>query len=77
MSKKYMIHITAVTDEEVKKELIECANILTGLRDIEINTTGQFGSKAKEKVKYWRGLADAWIQKHKVYYNDDDNAKPS
>lgn len=68
MSRKYRIHIKADTDGAVKEELREIAEIITGLRNATELSKRSYKSSYVRDREMWEAKADAWINKHKVYY---------
>ena len=65
---KYRIHIRADTDEAVKEELREIAAIVTGLRQATEQSKKTHKTSLIREREEWEAKADAWINKHKVYY---------
>jgi len=65
---KYRIHIKADTDEAVKEELREVAAIITGLREATEKSKRSYKTALVREREMWEAKADAWIKKHKVYY---------
>lgn len=65
---KFRIHIKAETEEQIKEELREVANILTGLRESTKKWKAYYGQTNRNSMKHWEEKADAWINKHKIYY---------
>lgn len=65
---KYRIHIKADTDEDIKEELREIAGIITGLRQATERSKRAYKSSLVREREAWEAKADAWIQKHKIYY---------
>lgn len=70
---KYRIHIKADSDEAVKEELREVAEIITGLRESTKKWQEEFGHQNKGIKEKWEKMADAWINKHKVFYHEKTN----
>lgn len=68
MSRKYRIHIKADTDQAVKDELKEVAAIITGLRQATEVTKRTHKTSLIRDRELWEAKADAWINKHKIYY---------
>ncbi len=71
MSTKYRIHIKAETDETVREELREVAFIITGLREATERSKRTYNTSAVRDREEWEKKADAWINKHKVFYKTD------
>jgi len=65
---KYRIHIKAETDEAVKEELREVAEIITGLRQATELCKRSYKSSLVRDKENWEARADAWIKKHKIFF---------
>lgn len=65
---KYRIHIKADTDQALKEELREVAEIVIGLRESTKKWQIEYGSIAKGEKEKWEKRADAFINKHKILY---------
>lgn len=65
---KFRVHIKADTEDAVKEELREVAEILTGLRESTKKHNEEFGFKNKIEKEKWEARADQWITRHKVFY---------
>lgn len=69
--KKYHIHISAKTEEDVKKELADVAYIITGLREHTKKWQQYYGAPNRNNMKLWEQKADEWINKHKIIIEDE------
>ena len=67
---KYRIHIVAKTEEDLKNELREAAEILTGLYDAVDDFDSNFGHERAIKKNKCKNRAKEWVDKHKVRIND-------
>lgn len=52
----------------MKEELRELAYIMAGLRNATRIWQTEFGSVNRNAMKFWEEKADAWISKHKIYF---------
>lgn len=67
---KFKVNIRSLSEEEMKKELLEISNIMIGLRFHTKYWLDHFGSINRKKMNYWENKADEWIEKYKVITED-------
>lgn len=67
-NRKYRIHIKCDCEEEVKEQLREAAAIIVDLRQAQKNYNGTYGHELRDIQMEKEAVADAWIDKHKIYY---------
>jgi hypothetical protein len=66
--KKFKINIDSEDPEVLKEEVKELAFILTGLRETTKFWQDHFGAENRNRMRRWEEKADAWIEQHKIVY---------